>query len=136
LPLGAAAIRGLIQPVTKLGLALWPSPFAAVLIGYSVSCLVIAGAAWLRGGIPVGPVPRAGLAWFAAVGLCNGAAVLALYAALPRGSVLLVSPLVATYPLVTLALAALFLRAARIDARQIAGVVLTVIGAVTLVASR
>jgi drug/metabolite transporter (DMT)-like permease len=137
-PLGAAAIRGIIQPVTKLGLALWPSAFAAVLIGYSVSCLVIAGAALLRGGagMSAGPVPRAGLAWFVGVGLCNGGAVLALYAALTRGSVMLVSPLVATYPLVTLALVALFLRSARIGARQIGGVALTVLGAVVLVASR
>jgi drug/metabolite transporter (DMT)-like permease len=41
LPLTAATIRGSVQPVTKLGLGFWPSPFAAVLLGYSVSALVI-----------------------------------------------------------------------------------------------
>src|SRR5690348_6563750 len=33
LPLVTAALRGFIQPVVKLGLAAWPSPFAAVLVG-------------------------------------------------------------------------------------------------------
>lgn len=42
---------------------------------------------------------------FAAVGLCNGAAVLLTYAALAHGPVSLFSPLVATYPLFTLAFA-------------------------------
>lgn len=32
LPIGIAAIRGMTQPITKLGLGIWPSPFAATLI--------------------------------------------------------------------------------------------------------
>ena len=36
----AACIRGLVQPVVKLGLEGWPSPFAATLIGYLMSALV------------------------------------------------------------------------------------------------
>ena len=35
LPLLAAAIRGFIQPVGKLGLDIWPSPFAASLTATS-----------------------------------------------------------------------------------------------------
>ena len=37
----AALIRGLVQPVVKLGLEAWPNPFAATLIGYLVSATVI-----------------------------------------------------------------------------------------------
>jgi hypothetical protein len=65
-------------------LALWPSPFAAVLIGYLMSSLVVTGvaAAGKR------PLPsrnrRAGRLWFGCVGACNGLGVLALYAALAR----------------------------------------------------
>jgi hypothetical protein len=33
----AAAVRGFIQPSVKVGLAIWPSPFAAVLTSYIVS---------------------------------------------------------------------------------------------------
>ena len=70
--------------------------------------------------------------WFIAVGLCNGAGMLAMYAALARGQVSVVSPLVATYPLFTLALSALFLREERLGARVLAGVALTVAGVLVL----
>ncbi|HEX7968045.1 MAG TPA: DMT family transporter, partial [Stellaceae bacterium] len=131
-PLGAAFIRGVIQPVTKLGLAIWPSAFAAALIGYTVSSVVI-GAAALGATAPRPGFRRRGVSWFACVGLCNGGAVLALYGALARGPVTLVSPLVATYPLVTLALGALLLRPATVDARIVGGIALTVAGVAMLI---
>ena len=135
LPLAAAAIRGVAQPITKLGLALWPSPFAAALIGYTMSAVVVAGVARARvGGWPT-RYPRGALLWFVSVGICNVLAVLALYAALARGPVILVAPLVAAYPLVTLAFSTIFLRSARINAPLVAGVLLTVIGVILLVAA-
>jgi drug/metabolite transporter (DMT)-like permease len=72
---------------------------------------------------------------FAVVGTCNGIGVLALYAALARGPVLLVSPLVATYPLVTLALTAILFRSARISASLVVGVTMTVAGVIFVVAT-
>src|SRR5258708_16123103 len=45
LPIGIAGIRGLTHPITKLGLALWPSPFAAVLVSYLLYILVASGVA-------------------------------------------------------------------------------------------
>lgn len=135
-PLTAAAIRGIIQPVTKLGLGFWPSPFAAVLIGYSVSSLVIAATVLRRARRAPFRLGFWGAAWFAAVGLANATAVLLLYAALAAGPVTLVSPLVATYPLLTLALTALLLPCAQIVARLALGVALTVAGVAILIASR
>jgi len=132
LPLAAAAIRGIIQPLAKLGLALWPSPSAAVLLGYSVSCLVVVSAARTRKGDGTGRPSPAGVLWFALVGICNGGAVLALYAALARGPVFLVSPLVATYPLVTLVVTALFWRRRRWQWNVVLGVILTVGGVALL----
>lgn len=134
LPLAAAAIRGLIQPATKLGLGYWPSPFAAVLCGYTVSAAVIVLSTWLRGVRPPARPQRRGLAWFAAVGLGNASAVLLMYAALAHGPVTLVSPLVATYPLVTLALSRFVLGPVRIDAGTVSGVVATVAGVIVLLA--
>ena len=133
-PLGAAFVRGVIQPVTKLGLAIWPSPFAAALIGYTVSSVVIGAAAVGASSARPGLRGR-GVPWFVCVGLCNGGAVLTLYAALARGPVTLVSPLVATYPLVTLALGAVLLRSARVDARTVGGIALTVAGVAMLIGS-
>ena len=87
----------------KLGLAIWPSPYAAVLVGYVVSSAVVVTALRLRTGRWRPTATAHGLRWFAGVGACNGLAVLLMYAALARGPVSIVSPLVATYPLVTVA---------------------------------
>lgn len=132
LPLAAAAIRGGIQPAVKAGLAHWPDPFAAALIGYSVSCVVVLGMAVIRAqGWPSG-FDRRGGAWFCSVGICNGMAVLLMYEALARGPVTVVSPLVASYPLATLALSAVLLKSVRMDARIVAGVGATVLGVALL----
>ena len=61
LPLAAAAVRGFIQPSVKVGLAIWPSPFAAVLTSYIVSSLIIVGANRLQTGrfLAIAPLARA-----------------------------------------------------------------------------
>jgi drug/metabolite transporter (DMT)-like permease len=132
LPLAGAAIRGGAQAAVKGGLELWPDPFVAALIGYTVSSVTIfAGnrAFVTRAGAAL---DRRGILWFMLVGLCNGLGVLAMYAALNRGQVSVVSPLVATYPLFTLALSAMFLRDERFRPRVLLGVALTVAGVVVL----
>lgn len=133
LPLLAAAIRGLIQPATKFGLGYWPNPFAAVLIGYIVSAATVLLVSRLRRISLPSRSDRRGLAWFALVGLANATAVLLMYAALARGPVALVSPLVATYPLVTLVLSRLVLREVVLGSQAVIGVVVTVAGVVLLV---
>jgi drug/metabolite transporter (DMT)-like permease len=74
LPLGAAAIRGVVQPIVKLGFGWWPSPIAAVVVSYTVSAavLIFSAARARRGTIP--HIDPRGALWFAAVGLCNGLA--------------------------------------------------------------
>ncbi|HXQ65581.1 MAG TPA: EamA family transporter [Alphaproteobacteria bacterium] len=136
LPIGAAAIRELVRPVMKLGLTMWPSPFAAVLASYTVSALIVGSSVALRTGTRPSGLQRTDLLRFGCVGICNGGAVLAMYAALARGPVILVSPLVATYPLITLALTAIFWRAARISMHRIVGVVMTVIAVALLIGSQ
>jgi drug/metabolite transporter (DMT)-like permease len=132
LPLAAAAVRGLAQPVVKVGLELWPSPFSAALIGYTVSGFILVAMALARaGGRPAGIDPGAAK-WFAVVGVLNGLAVLSMYAALAQGPVGLVSPLIAIYPLITLGLSAVLLGPVRITWEIQAGVAATVAGTVTL----
>ena len=98
-----------------------------------MSSLVVTGvAAAGKTTLPSGNY-RAGRLWFGCVGACNGLGVLALYSALAHGSVLLVSPLVATYPLVTLAFAAILLRSARVTIAHVIGVTATVAGVMLLV---
>src|SRR5262249_3679650 len=135
LPLVTAALRGVVEPVIKLGLALWPSPFAAVLVGYLVSAAVVVTALRLRTGRWRPQASARGLAWFAGVGVCNGLAVLLMYAALARGPVTIVSPLVATYPLVTVAASALARHAVDNQLRVVVGAALTVVGVGLLLVS-
>lgn len=131
LPWSAAALRALAQVLSKAGLVLWPNPFAAALVGYTVSSAAVwATALTRRGNAPA--FNRNGAAWFAVTGLLNGTAVLALYYALANGPVYLVSPIVATYPLFTLALSALLLREERLSGTLLGGVALTVAGVVVL----
>src|SRR5262249_61075532 len=71
LPLVTAALRGFVQPVIKLGLALWPSPFAAVLVGYLVSAAVALTALRLRSRRWRPPATPHRLSLFARVVPCN-----------------------------------------------------------------
>ena len=134
MPWLAALLRALAQVLSKAGLVLWTNPFAAVLVGYTVSAAVV----WMSGFMVSGGKPpaftRRGVAWFVLTGVLNGAAVLAMYFALTTGPVRVVAPVVATYPLFTLVLSALFLRHEQLTGRLIAGVALTVAGVVILLA--
>ncbi len=130
LPVAAAAIRALAQVLTKAGLALWASPYAAGLIGYSVSAVVILAAVRIGGRRT--PTDRRAIPWFAATGMLNGASLFLMYTALGKGQVALVSPIIATYPLFTLALSLLLLRHERVAPRVALGAVLTVAGVAVL----
>ncbi len=132
LPLGAAAIRGFIQPVIKLGLEEWPSPIAAGFVGYIFSSLTVLVGAKLYSGRFIADAPVRGIVWFIGIGLVNGVATLLLYAALGNGPVALVAPLVATYPLMTVVLSALILGKSERGVRLALAVALTVGGVVLL----
>jgi drug/metabolite transporter (DMT)-like permease len=133
LPLAAAALRGLAQTLGKAGLVLWPSPYAASLIGYTVS----AGAIWSATLVlPEGEQRRFRLAavpWFIAAGVLNGCAVLLLYQALHIGRVAVVAPLAALYPLFTMMFSAIFLKTEVLTRRIVFGAVLAVAGVIVLV---
>ena len=76
-----------------------------------------------------------GLVFFAGMsGLAAGGAVISLYYALQRADVVVVSPLVATSPLITLLLAHLFIsRLERITREVAVGTTLTVLGVIVVV---
>jgi drug/metabolite transporter (DMT)-like permease len=133
LPVTAALIRAAAQITIKYALALWPSPFAASLVSYTVSAALL---------VATRPAPRVStasqkrraIAWFTLAGFCNGFGVLTTYAALNFGPVTLVAPLATTAPLFAVLASAVVLREERFDRHLLAGVVLTVLGAALLVA--
>jgi uncharacterized membrane protein len=134
LPLTGAVLRGIAPPVVKIGLEIWPSPMAAGLIGYVVSTITLLTVQRVRTGSFTVKAPLEGRLWFAFTGICNGLAALTLYAAVKNGPITLVAPLLATYPLVTVALSALVLSHVRITPRLVAGTLLTVCGVVLVLA--
>ena len=109
LPLAAALLRGIAPPVIKIGLEIWPNPVGAGLIGYIFSTLTVLTLERIRNGHFIAQGPNAGRLWFALTGIVNGIGTLLLYLAVGAGPVTLVAPLIATYPLVTVGLSALFL---------------------------
>ncbi len=128
LPTGAAVVRGASQVAMKFGLALWPSAYAATLVGYTVSTMVVLLASRLAGRRHPLSYTRRGIVAFLVVGAFNGSAMFLMYAALAHGEVVRVAPIVASYPLLTLLLSALFLREERFTHRQLGGIALTVAG--------
>ena len=134
-PIAGAVVRGLAQAGAKAGLALWPNPLAASLIGYAVSSAVVSGTNALgRSQRPA--LTRRGLGWFVLTGALNGGAVLLMYGALSIAPVSFVAPVVATYPLVTALLSAVLLREEALTRRMVAGVATMVLGVVYLTLSR
>ncbi len=133
LPLSGAALRGLAQTLGKLGLALWPSPFAAAFIGYTVSGAAIWAIPHRASDDSKPRLRAAAIPWFAAAGVLNGAALLLLYHALHTGRVSVVAPLVALYPLFTILFSALFIRSEVFSWRLLAGAMVAIAGVVMLV---
>lgn len=134
LPLAGALIRGVVPPVVKLGLEIWPSPLWACLIGYIMSSLVVLSVQRIRKGSFIAAAPRSGRFWFAVTGISNGLSALTLFAAVRNGPIALVAPLVAIYPLVTVILSSIMLKHVAITPRIVAGTLLTVAGVALVLA--
>ncbi len=126
-------MRGVTQPAIKWGLVYWAEPFAAVTIGYVISALLILSIATIQqrnkqGSFRLERCHPTGRNWFVIVGLTNGVAALLTYTALEKGEVSIVSPLIATYPLVTLILSLFVLRNVVWNIQLVVGVIATVLG--------
>ena len=122
-----AAIRGLNHFIGKVGMELLPNAFMAAFTSFAVSLAVLAVTyRWRRGSWP-GRLPAAGVRYFILTGLCIAAGIGFLFAGLLLGQVIIVSPIVGTYPVFTL-LASAALGDERITGRVLAGVGLVVVG--------
>ena len=142
IPVLSAALRGLSQVAIKAALLLWPSAFAATLIGYGVSSAVLLV---VRRGVGAGAAPRAlttsakppadrrSVAWFVATGLFNGTGVLLLYWSLAHGPVALIAPVVATIPLLAMLFGRFLLPGERLTRQSQVGILITVASVIYLV---
>lgn len=135
IPLGAALVRGITQPLAKLGYIEGASPFFGTLVMVSVSTAVV-GTLFLAQGRSVRAlVPTRGNLWFVLNGAVTVAGILGLQAALSLGAVNVTSSLIATTPLWALALGALVFRNERLGWMHAAVAGLVCIGSILIVTS-
>lgn len=128
-PVGAAAIRGTNHMVGKFGLEILPSPYFASLVSFTVSFMgAILIYRYRLGTLPL-ELPRQGLKWSGLSGLSIAMGVLCMYSALHTGLVIVVSPIISSYPLFTFFIS-LLSRQEVLSMRLLVGVIL-VVGGVT-----
>jgi len=127
LPIGAAVIRGANHNLGKFGLEMLPSPYVAGLVSFTVSFIGSVLIYRLRiGNLPFF-LPRRGLMWSGFAGALIATGVLCMYSALNCGRVVVVSPIIAAFPVFTLIVSLLF-RQERFRWRILAGMVLVMGG--------
>lgn len=125
-PLGAALIRSGAHVGARWGLTLLPNVVLTGLIAYGVSFLIASGIAYLGRNVLNTRRSVRGWKWFILAGCANSGAIFTLNTALMLGNVSRVSPLIATYPLFTLILSALFYREEQITRHMVLAVILVV----------
>jgi DME family drug/metabolite transporter len=127
LPIGAAVIRGANHNLGKFGLEMLPSPYVAGLVSFTVSFIGSVLIYRLRIGSLPFSLPLRGLMWSGFAGALIAMGILTMYSALNCGRVVVVSPIIAAFPLFTLIISLLF-RQERFRLRIFAGVVLIIGG--------
>lgn len=132
IPAGAAMFRGTAQAGIKYGLAIWQNIFVALLIGYTMSSITLLAANALTGNVKRKVYRRGIVACFWCVGGLNGGGMLFSYIALKHGQVTQIAPILASFPLFTFLLSAIFLHDERATLRVAAGVLMTVAGVVAM----
>lgn len=135
LPIAASAARGLVQPLTKIGLNDIPSPFFATLIAGSVSTVVLFVIVVATGRLSLlGKFSRKSL-WFVLVGIINGTGILMVNFAIFLGEITRIAPFIATVPLWVLLLGWSVFRVEKLRFKHLIVVILVLAGG-TLVAVR
>lgn len=127
LALGAMVLRGLLIFVTKIGLGVMPNPVMGAFAAYVVSLTCALGFHFAKAGGGAIPVMGGGGAWFLLTGALTATGTFCLFTALLHGQVVVVSPILASYPLFTM-LVAWLLATERLSRRAIMGVTVTVVG--------
>jgi uncharacterized membrane protein len=108
-----------------------PNPFMAAFVSFAVSFCCALVVYRLRTGTFIVSIPRAGFGYFVLSGGIIALAILCMYGGLTLGRVVVVSPIIAAYPLFTLFTALLF-KQERLSVKIAMGVLL-VVGGVILI---
>ena len=134
--IGAVAFGG-SAILRKAGLAVVDSPVLAAAVTAGAAALFSFTLLQIRGGAQAFKLSRRSAAWLFPAGFINTAATLSVFYALSYGKVVIVEPLVSSNPVMTLLLAAIFLRDVEVlNLRVIIGALLTVGGTILVVSAR
>ena len=131
--LGAGAAYGGTNVMVKITTDVYDSPLVITAMSMLVGLVLLAPAVGFKaiGEKPVQVMGRRHLQAVAMAGISAGVGTNALYFALQRADVVVVTPIVASSPLVTLLLAHLFIsRLEKVTLRLTAGAILTVAGVI------
>ena len=127
----AAVIRGSTHVIGKWGLELLPNPFMATFVAFSMGLICMTIFFRLRHGHLPRDLPSDGVKYFFYSGLCIAFAIISMYGALMLGRVVVISPIIASYPVFTL-LSVWALSAERISRRLVLGVLMVTTGVVVI----
>ena len=127
----AAVIRGSTHVIGKWGLELLPNPFMATFVAFSMGLICMTIFFRLRHGHLPRNVPIEGVKHFFYSGLCIAFAIISMYGALMLGRVVVISPIIASYPVFTL-LSVWAVSAERISRRLVLGVLMVTTGVVVI----
>jgi len=129
LPIGAAVIRAVNHNLGKFGLEMLPSPYFASFVSFTVSFIGSVLIYRLRIGSLPFILPLRALMWSGLAGGLIAMGVLSMYSALNCGRVVVVSPIITTFPVFTLVISLLF-RQERFRLRILAGMMLVMGGVI------
>lgn len=133
-PMLGAVSFGVSSTFRKAGLDVDNVPLLAAAITASAGLLLSLGLLRASGGRQTFLLPRRSVAWYFAAGVFNTGAMLAVFYALSVGRVVIVEPIVAANPVLSVLLTAIFLRDLEsISRRVLLGAVCTVAGTVLVI---
>lgn len=134
-PIGAAAAFGLGNVLRRYALTTYPDAtlLEAVALNETAALIVLGAYAIVAAREDILAAPPRTYGYFAASGTITAVALLSLYAALQRGTVVIVDPISATAPLFTTVFAGVFLSdLERVTRGVVVGAVLVVVGVVII----
>lgn len=133
-PLMAALSFGISANLRKLGLLAENLPLMAAAVTATTALLFAVGLLQAQGGRRAIKLSRRSFGWFFAGGIVNTTAMLSVFYALSYGKVVIVEPLIATNPVLSILFSAIFLKDLEaITSRVWVGAACTVIGTTLVV---
>ena len=133
-PVFGAMSFGVSSTLRKAGLLVDNIPLLGAAITATTGLVFSLALLQAKGGRKIFVLPRQVIGWQLAAGLFNSAAMLLVFYALGVGQVVVVEPLVASNPVLSTILAAVFLRDLEsVSARVIAGALCTVTGTLLII---